>query len=124
MDKLNRWFELNKDKADFRAVYIAEAHPTDGWQVPQNERDKVLIATHKAMKEREAAAKQLLTDLKIKLPIVVDAMDDKISAAYSAWPDRIFIIGKDMKIAYRGGQGPAGFKVDEARMALDELIKK
>lgn len=56
MDKLNRWFELNKDKADFRAVYIAEAHPTDGWQVPQNERDKVLVATHKQMKEREAAA--------------------------------------------------------------------
>jgi hypothetical protein len=30
--ELNSWFEQKKGSADFRAVYISEAHPTDGRQ--------------------------------------------------------------------------------------------
>ena len=33
-------------------VYIREIHPTDGWQVPNNERDGVLIRHHQSMEER------------------------------------------------------------------------
>lgn len=121
MAELNRWFEQKKGVADFRAVYISEAHPSDGRQVRANERDRVIVKTHTSMTERVAAAKKLRDDLGLKLPILVDTLDDSVSKAYQAWPDRIYIIGGDGKIAYQGKPGPRGFDVAEARLALDKL---
>ena len=62
--------------------------------------------------------------MKLSIPGVVDDIRDTASRAYSSHPDRIFIIGTDMKIAYAGGRGPFGFKPDEARKALVDILKK
>jgi Iodothyronine deiodinase len=121
---LNSWFEQDKSKADFRMVYVAEAHPSDGWQVQQNVRQGVLVATHKAMEDRLKASEKLQQDLGLKLPIIVDGMDDKVSKAYDGWPDRIFIIDKDLKIVYRGDPGPRGFNPRQAKEALAALLNK
>lgn len=121
MATLNRWFEQSKSQADFRVVYIAEAHPTDGWQVPANERDRVLVKTHREMADRRAAAAKLRNELGLKLPIAIDGMDDPAQKAYSAWPDRIFVVDTAGKIAYRGEPGPRGFKPQEAIAALAKL---
>ena len=37
-------------------------------------------------------------------------MNDKVNKAYGAAPERLFVIDKSGKIAYRGDQGPWGFK--------------
>lgn len=100
---------------------MREAHPTDGWQVRANERDNVLVANHKTMEEREAAAKSCAADLGLKIPIVMDDMDDAVEKAYAGWPDRIYIVDKAGKIAYAGAPGPAGFKPAEAKKALANL---
>lgn len=105
-------------------VYVAEAHPTDGWQVQQNVRQGVLVANHKAMEDRIKAAEKMQQDLGLKLPIIIDEMDDKISKAYDGWPDRIYIIDQNQKIVYRGDPGPRGFSPRLAREALAELINK
>lgn len=118
MDTLNRWFEQEKAKADFRVIYVAEAHPTDGRQVPANVRDKVLIERHKELAARKTAAKSLRDTLGLKLPIFVDSMDDRASRDYGAWPDRIYIVDRYGKLAYVGAMGPSGFKPKEAREAL------
>ena len=57
-----------------------------------------------------------MTKLDIKLPCLVDDLDDAASEAYDAWPDRIFIVDEQGKIAVRAERGPWGFKpgVDEA----------
>jgi hypothetical protein len=119
---LNRWFGEKKDKADFRVIYIAEAHPTDGWQVPANERAGVLVKTHQTMADRKLAAAKLRDELGLKIPIVVDGMDDAVQKAYSGWPDRIFIVDVEGKIAYRGAPGPRGFLPAEAMRSLDALL--
>ncbi len=121
MSTLNRWYEQNKEKADFRVVYISEAHPTDGWQVPQNTRQGVLVATHRGLEDREKAARKLRDDLGVKIPMVLDGMDDRLANTYAAWPDRIFVIDKDLKIVYRGALGPAGFRPAEAMAALERI---
>ena len=118
MDKLNRWFEQDKVKADFRVIYISEAHPSDGWQVPKNERDRVLVKTHKTVEDRKAAAKRLRDDLGIKIPILIDDLEDHVAKAYQAWPDRIYIVDKEGKVMFRGRPGPGGFDVDAATRAL------
>ncbi len=50
-------------------------------------------------------------------------MDDAVNKAYSAWPDRIYVIGVDGKIALMGGQGPRGFapSVKDTRAWLEKL---
>lgn len=121
MDTLNRWFARDKERADFRVVYINEAHPTDGRQVRANERAGVLIANHKALKERKDAAKQLHDVLGLQLPIFVDMMDDAASMAYAAWPDRLYVIGIDGTVVYAGAKGPQGFNAQAAMDALGRL---
>jgi type I thyroxine 5'-deiodinase len=51
---------------------------------------------------------------------VIDKEDNKVNAAYSAWPDRLYVVGKDGKVAYKGGPGPGGFKPAE----LEAWLKK
>ena len=50
-------------------------------------------------------------------------MDDKVNKAYAAWPDRLYVVGTDGKIAMMGEPGPRGFKpsVDAAQGWLEKL---
>ena len=47
-------------------------------------------------------------------------MKNATATAYNAMPDRLFVVGIDGKIAYRGARGPRGFKPDE----LEAYLKK
>lgn len=118
---MNRWFNEDKSKAEFFIIYVREAHATDGSQAQQNVRDGVLVANHKTIEEREEAAKHCAEELGIKIPILMDSMDDKTERAYQGWPDRIYIVGKDGTIAYAGAKGPRGFNPKEAQELLHNL---
>lgn len=108
----------------FVVVYIREAHPTDGWQVKQNEDEKILIKDPKTDAERLEVAKDFAKQFKVTIPVVIDTIDDKTEKAYAGWPDRLFLIGSDGKLKYKGGPGPRGFKPDEVRAALKEVVGK
>ncbi len=103
-------------------VYVREAHPTDGWQVPANERVGALVKTHTSFDDRTEAAETCSEELKISIPIIVDGMDDKVEKAYAGWPDRLYVVGVDGKIAFAGGPGPRGFQPSLAKAALAKLI--
>ncbi len=45
-------------------------------------------------------------------------MDNSTDLAYSALPDRLYLIDKNGKIVYRSGPGPMGFKPDELEAAI------
>jgi hypothetical protein len=118
---LEQWFEADKSKADFRIVYVAEAHPSDGWAVRQNQQAGIDIKTPRSDEERHRAAAKCAAEMKISIPIVVDGIDDAVEKAYAGWPDRLYVIDKAGKIAYKGRPGPAGFRPAEARQALRKL---
>jgi Iodothyronine deiodinase len=103
-------------------VYIAEAHSTDGWQLPANLEDDVLLAQHRSIEQRLAAASASVTRLGLTMPVLVDDMDDGVSNAFAAWPERIYVIDGDARIAYVGGPGPFEFDPDAAFALLDELL--
>ncbi len=86
-----------------------------------NETEGVLVGQHQDFKERCDAARAMEKTLALGIPQLVDGMDDAASEAFSAWPERIYIVGKDGRIAYRGGPGPFQFNTDEARAALVAL---
>lgn len=102
--------ERYRDRVEFLLVYIREAHPTDGWQVPQNDQDGVLLPAAKTQTEKDDHATMCITRLAIKFPAVVDGIDNQVELAYAGWPDRLYLVGKDGRIAFKGPIGPAGFQ--------------
>jgi hypothetical protein len=96
-------------------VYIEEAHPTDGWEMPSNFKEGVLIASAKTLLERDETAKTCVVKLGIHIPAVVDDMQDSTERAYTAWPDRLYVVDREGRVAYKSKAGPFGF--DPAAMA-------
>ena len=68
-----------------------------------------IIADARDLEERRSAAGQACSMLKLPFPVVVDGMDDAVAQRWSGWPERLFVIGADGRVAYGGEQGPWGF---------------
>jgi type I thyroxine 5'-deiodinase len=103
-------------------VYIQEAHPIDAWQIPSNERDRVLFTDPKTLDERTQVAGLCVRNLKIDLPAVIDGPDNAAERAYTGWPDRLYVIDRDGRVAYKSAPGPFGFKPAEMALALDRVV--
>jgi hypothetical protein len=113
-----------KDKVAFLLIYIREAHPTDGWQVPQNQRDGALLPTAKTQEQKAEHADFCVVKLDIKFPTLIDGMDNKVESTYAGWPDRLYLIGQDGRVVYKSGVGPAGFKPPELETAIRTLVDR
>ena len=48
-------------------------------------------------------------------------MDNGTERAYTAWPDRIYVVDRAGNIAYKSAAGPFGFSADELAGALERL---
>ena len=105
------------DRVQFLMIYIREAHPTDGWDIGSEYR------THDptTMDERRKVANDCEIALQYGIKTYVDEMDDAVMNAYVAWPERLYLVAPDGKIAYAGGLGPWGFKPDELETAIKEI---
>ncbi len=110
------------DHADFYAVYIREAHPTDGWTMESNERAGIRVAQPRTPEERSRAAAQCCEALKVSMPLLVDGVGNEVGEAYAAFPDRLYVVDTDGRIAYKGGRGPFGFDPRELEQALLLLL--
>jgi len=104
------------------AVYIVEAHPSDVWQMQSNIKDDVVFASPKNYEEREYVAGACVRKLGIKFPAVIDGFDNTVEKAYTGWPDRIYLIDKSGRVAFKSRPGPFGFKPDELAAALKRVV--
>jgi len=104
-------------------VYIREAHPEEGWVVTPNRDEDILINDPTSDDERHAVATECALRLKIRMPVVVDPINDEIARAYGALPDRLYLVGRGGQIAYQGGPGPFGFKPPELEAAIQTLLE-
>lgn len=98
-----------KDVAEFRMVYINEAHASDGRRPVGYAKEKG-ITEHDNYEERCTTAQMLIDDETLTIPCLIDGMDNKVNQSYSAWPDRIFLVRTDGKLAVAADRGPRGFK--------------
>ena len=57
-------------------------------------------------------------EMKLGFPMVVDGLDDAVNRAYAAWPERLYLVDLDGKLAYCGRPGPRGFEPKELDKAL------
>lgn len=106
------------DRVDFYVVYIREAHAIDS-RSPSGGGVHPIVEDPRTLLERRDVARTCMTKLELEgLPALVDDIDDSVNAAYAAWPDRLYLIGADGRIAYHGGRGPFGFAPEELDAAI------
>ncbi len=122
MGALNALYEKYRDRVEFYLVYIREAHPTDGRQVQANVRDGILVEDPKSLEARQKVAGTCAAALGIKFPALVDGLDNAVEQAYAGWPDRLYVVGQDGRIAFKGAPGPSGFRVDDVVRWLSEHL--
>ena len=122
MPALNELYQTYGDRAAFYMVYIQEAHPIDAWQTQSNIKERVLFSTTRTLNERSKVADACVINLGIKLPAIVDTPDDRVERAYTAWPDRLYVIDADGRIAFKSAAGPFGFKPEDVETVLKRLV--
>jgi type I thyroxine 5'-deiodinase len=88
-----------------------------------NIKDKVVFASPKNEEERALIAGACVRKLGIKFPAVLDAFGNSTEKSYTGWPDRIYLVDQNGRVAYKSKPGPFGFKAEELASALRKLPK-
>ena len=103
----------------FYVVYITEAHAVDGRSpIPLGVGPR--RGTSETSRNVSESPEVCTAKMEIKeIPTLIDGMNNTVGAAYQGHPDRLYLVGTDGNIAYKGGPGPFGFLPDE----LEESIQ-
>ena len=109
------------DKVKLFGVYIREAHADGEDQVLRNLNEGIIFTQPETADERAEVAAACMLRYNFSFPMLLDGMDNAAENKYCSWPDRLYIIGADGKIAYQGGMGPLYFDVDEFEQELNRL---
>lgn len=83
-----------------------------------NDRVGVAVAQPKVDRERADVASRCHELLEMSMPMLVDTMDDRVGRAYSGMPDRLYVIDRDGKVAFKSGRGPFWFNPGEMEQSL------
>ena len=119
---LNKLYEQYRERAAFYIVYIQEAHPSDIWQMESNVRQNIVFLTPKTNEERSEIAGSCVRNLHLTIPALLDPLDNPTERAYTGWPDRLYVIDRDGRVAYKSKTGPFGFHPAEMERALKEVL--
>ena len=111
-------YERYRDRADFFTVYIREAHPTDEWQMPANEREDVCYPQPRTLAQRVRIANDFVERFRYRIPLVVDPMENPADRIYAGWPERFYIVDESGAIAFKGKTGPFGYHPEEVEAWL------
>ena len=122
MNALHELWERWGEEVEFVVVYIREAHPEEGWVVTSNRDEGILVNDPTTNDERLEVAAACAINLKIRMPVVVDEVDDAIANAYGALPDRLYLVGTDGNVAFQGARGPWGFDPGALEAAIKSTV--
>jgi len=83
----------------------------------------VVFASPKSEDERSVVATACVRKLGIKMPAVLDEFGNTTEHAYTAWPDRIYLIDRGGHIVYKSKPGPFGFNAGQLATAIARITK-
>ena len=121
--RLDELANSHGDKVKFFSVYIREAHAQGEDQVPRNLDEDIIFDQPATSDERAEVAAACMLRYKFSFPMFLDNMENEAEEKYNSWPDRLYLIGPNGKIAYQGGMGPLYFDVDEFEGAVRTYSK-
>ncbi|CAG8642223.1 18550_t:CDS:2 [Dentiscutata erythropus] len=85
---LNDIYERYRTSTDFYMIQIKEAHASDVWPIG----NIVDVKDHKTLDDRLTAAEEMVKATELKIPVLVDTMDNTFLKLYCPWPFRFFIV--------------------------------
>ena len=88
-----------------------------------NRAEGIALVDPGTLDERAAAAEACVVRLQTRIPTLLDDVDDAVGSAYGGWPDRLYLIGRDGRVAFQGEVGPDGFKPDELAEAIETELR-
>jgi type I thyroxine 5'-deiodinase len=91
--------------------------------VSSNVKDGVLFDSPDTAEERLDIANTCVVRLAVKIPALLDGIDNRTERAYTGWPDRLYIIGTDGRVRYKSAAGPFGFSTKDLETSLKDLLQ-
>lgn len=110
------------DGVAFFIVYIKEAHPEDGWVLNVNREAEIAVEDPTSDQGRAEVATTCAVRLRMQIPVLLDGLDNRVAGAYGGWPDRLYLIGRNGRIAFQGEMGPFGFKPELLEAAIEKEL--
>jgi hypothetical protein len=92
------------------------------WQMESNVRQGVILANPKTGEERSEVAQSCVRKLGIKMPALIDGLDNRVEQAYTGWPDRMYVVDRQGRIAFKSAAGPFGFDPKAMQAALERVL--
>ena len=86
-----------------------------------NVRDGVSFASPRTDGERNETASACVRKLGIRIPSLLDGIGNRTERNYTAWPDRMYLIGRDGRVIFKSAPGPFGFSAAGLEQALRAL---
>ena len=120
--RLNELYKTYRDRVEFFLIYIREAHPANGWQVPNNLIEDVIYDEPTTDEERTEVASACQIALDIEMPMLVDRIDNDVEEKYVGLPMRQFLIDAAGRVVYAGDKGPFGWDDEAFEEALRALL--
>ena len=121
--RLNELYSKYRDRMHFYMVYIREAHPHDGWRVPNSLIEDINYYEPSTLDERVEVANACQLHLGIDMPMLVDSIDNSVDEKYVGLPMRLFLVDSAGKIAFAGKKGPFGWDDVAFEDAVKALLK-
>lgn len=122
MGALERLHECFGNRVAFFVVYIKEAHPENEWVLTTNRDEGIAVVDPTTEEGRTEVAESCALRYAIRMPILVDHVDNAVARAYGALPDRLYLIAKDGLVAFQGAEGPWGFRPEELEAAIEKEL--
>ncbi len=86
----------------------------------ENVKEDVCYPQPHTLQARVAIASDFARRFQYPIPLGVDSMDDRAMKLYAGWPERIYIVGEDGRIVYKGGIGPFSYHPEEMQAWLEK----
>lgn len=88
-----------------------------------NIKDGVLFRNPVTNRERQEVASSCVRKLHIAIPALIDSINNRVEQTYTAWPDRLYLIGIDGRIRFKSEPGPFGFDAKRLAVALRTTLQ-
>jgi copper chaperone CopZ len=122
---LEQLYQAYKERVTFLLVYIAEAHPGQILAFPaENGGEELRIVPLVATESQTLDNLRRLVRLaNLTIPAAIESPANSVNRDYAAYPNRLYAIGVDGKVAFKGAPGPTGLKVPDLADWLRENVK-
>ena len=107
----------------FFCVYIQEAHPEDGWQVEWNLDEGLIYNQPVTFEERAEIANTCALRLEVEMPVLLDEMDNEVDRLYAALPERLYVVDREGRVAWKSIMGSGGFDPEAFAEAVKAAVE-